>query len=135
MSESDNDQRKLNVDVREGKAWKRTLEIEVPKETVDEEFETAYKKYRSEAKIPGFRKGKAPMDMVKRRFKEAIKREVLETLVPKRQSSHAPCFPPIPIPLETTNRYRVLPHGNDNTHIPVLAAEVLITPEPIRFDR
>jgi trigger factor len=83
LSESDNDQKKLNVDVHEGKAWKRTLKIEVPKETVDEGFETAYQKYKSEAKIPGFRKGKAPMDMVKRRFKDAIKKEVLEALVPQ----------------------------------------------------
>jgi trigger factor len=71
------------VDVREGKAWKRTLEIEVPKEMVDEEFEAAQKKYQAQAKVPGFRKGKAPMDMVKRRFKEAIEKEVLESLVPK----------------------------------------------------
>jgi trigger factor len=83
LTEPDNDQKKLSVDVHQGKAWKRTLEIEVPKETVDEGFEAAYQKYRSQAKIPGFRKGKAPMDMVKRRFKDAIERDVLETLVPK----------------------------------------------------
>jgi trigger factor len=71
------------VDVREGKAWKRTLEIEVPKQTVDEEFEVAYRKYKNLAKVPGFRKGKAPMDLVKRRFKGEIEREVLENLVPK----------------------------------------------------
>lgn len=83
MTESDNDQKRLSVDVHEGKAWKRTLKIEVSKETVEEGFEAAYQKYRSEAKIPGFRKGKAPMDMVKRRFKDAIEKEVLETLVPQ----------------------------------------------------
>lgn len=83
MTESNNEEKKLSVEVQQGRAWKRTLEIEVPKETVDEEFEAAYQKFRSEAKIPGFRKGKAPMDMVKRRFRGAIQREVLETLVPK----------------------------------------------------
>jgi trigger factor len=83
LTESDNDQKRLNVDVHKGKAWKRILEIEVSKETVEEGFEAAYQKYRGEAKIPGFRKGKAPMDMVKRRFKDAIKKEVLEALVPQ----------------------------------------------------
>jgi trigger factor len=83
LSQSDTEKKKLTVEVREGKAWKRTLEIEVPKETVDEEFETTYRKYKSEAKIPGFRKGKAPLEMVKRRFKDAIQKDVLETLVPK----------------------------------------------------
>jgi trigger factor len=83
LAKSDKEEKKLSVDVTEGKGWKRTLKIRVPKETVDEEFETTYEKYRGEAKIPGFRKGKAPMDMVKRRFKDAIQKDVLETLVPR----------------------------------------------------
>jgi len=83
LSQSNNDEKKLNVDVREGKGWKRTLEIEVPKEAVDGEFEAAYQKYRNLAKIPGFRKGKAPMDLVKLRYKKEIEEEVLESLVPK----------------------------------------------------
>lgn len=83
MSSKDEEEKKLTVDVREGKAWKRTLEIEVPRETVDEEFEAAYRKYQSQAKIPGFRKGKAPMNLVKLRYGEAIQKEVLETLVPR----------------------------------------------------
>ena len=83
MSPSEKEEKKLTVDVLEGKAWKRTLEIEVPKETVDEEFEAAYRTYKTQAKIPGFRKGKAPLEMVKRRFKDAIRKDVLETLVPR----------------------------------------------------
>lgn len=83
MSQSDNDKDELNVDVQEGKGWKRTLEIEVSKETVDEEFEAAYQKYRNLAKIPGFRQGKAPMHLVKRRYQKEIEDEVLESLVPK----------------------------------------------------
>jgi trigger factor len=83
LSSSEKEEKKLTVDVHEGKAWKRTLEIEVPKETVDEEFEAAYQKYKSEARIPGFRKGKAPLEMVKRRFKDAVQKDVLETLVPR----------------------------------------------------
>ena len=83
MSSSEKEEKKLTVDVHQGKAWKRTLEIEVPKETVDEEFETTYRKYKSEAKVPGFRKGKAPLEMVKRRFKDAIRKDVLEALVPR----------------------------------------------------
>ena len=83
MSQSDNDKNELNVDVQEGDGWKRTLEIEVSKETVDEEFKAAYQKYRNLAKIPGFRQGKAPMHLVKRRYQKEIEEEVLESLVPK----------------------------------------------------
>ncbi|MCK4224732.1 MAG: trigger factor [candidate division Zixibacteria bacterium] len=102
MSQSDNDEKKLNVDVQEGKGWKRTLEIEVPKETVDEEFEAAYQKYRNLAKIPGFRKGKAPMHTVKLRYQKEIEEEVLESLVPKayedavKETSLSPiCLPEV----------------------------------------
>ncbi len=77
------EEKKTTASLHEGKSWKRTLEIEIPKETVDKEFESTYQKYQTLAKIPGFRKGKAPLDMVKLRFKEKIKEEVLETLVPK----------------------------------------------------
>ena len=83
MSQSNNEEKKLNVDLREGKGWKRTLDIEVPKETVDVEFKAAYQKYKNLSKIPGFRKGKAPMHLVKLRYQKEIEEEVLESLVPK----------------------------------------------------
>ena len=83
MTQPDKEEKKLTVAVQEGKGWKRTLEIEVPKETVDEEFEAAYQKYKNLAKIPGFRQGKAPMHLVKLRYQKEIEEEVLESLVPK----------------------------------------------------
>ncbi len=83
MTHPDNQAKKNNVTLQEGKGWKRTFEIEIPKETVDSEFESTYKKYQALAKIPGFRKGKAPMHMVKLRYQDKIKSEVLENLVPQ----------------------------------------------------
>ncbi len=83
MNQSDNQEKKLTVAVRQGKGWKRTLEIEVPKEAVDEEFEAVYQKYKSLSKLPGFRKGKAPLHLVKLRYQKEIEEEVLESLVPK----------------------------------------------------
>ncbi|KPL01188.1 MAG: hypothetical protein AMJ91_01140 [candidate division Zixibacteria bacterium SM23_73_3] len=83
MTPSDNEEKKLSMSVQEGRGWKRTLEIEVPKEAVDDEFEAVYEKYQNHSKIPGFRKGKAPMHLVKLRYQKEIKEEVLESLVPK----------------------------------------------------
>jgi trigger factor len=73
----------LKVNVTEEKAWRRILEIEVSKEKVDGEFDAVYEKYKTHSKIPGFRKGKAPMDLIKLRFKDAMEKEVVESLVPK----------------------------------------------------
>lgn len=83
MTEQNQKEKDLKVSVTEERAWKRILEIEVSKEKVENEFDAVYEKYKTYSKIPGFRKGKAPMNLVKLRFKDAIEKEVLETLVPQ----------------------------------------------------
>ena len=44
------------------------FEIEVPKETVDQAFEEVYSEMAKVASIPGFRPGKAPKELVKKRY-------------------------------------------------------------------
>ncbi|HOA06321.1 MAG TPA: trigger factor [Spirochaetota bacterium] len=44
------------------------LEIEVEKESIQSKYESAFTKIRSEAAIDGFRKGKVPMDIIKKKF-------------------------------------------------------------------
>ena len=83
MTEQNDKEKHLKVSVTEEKAWRRILEIELSQEKVDEEFDVVYDKYRNHSKIPGFRKGKAPMDLVKLRFKDIVAKEILESLVPK----------------------------------------------------
>jgi trigger factor len=83
LTEENQEEKDLKVSMTEEKAWKRILEIEVSKEKVDDEFEAVYQKYKAHSKIPGFRKGKAPMDLVRLRFKDAVEKEVMESLVPK----------------------------------------------------
>ena len=83
MTEQNQKEKDLKVSVTEEKTWKRILNIEVSQEKVDGEFDAVYDKYQAYSKIPGFRKGKAPMHLIKLRFKDAIEKEVLESLVPK----------------------------------------------------
>jgi trigger factor len=71
------------VNINKDRAWKRTLEIEVPKEKVEEEYEQVFKKYKSIAKIPGFRPGKAPIEAIKSFFKEKADQDVIENLIPQ----------------------------------------------------
>jgi trigger factor len=73
----------VNVTLKIEPNCKRILEIEVPLEDVSSEFENQYNLYRAKANIAGFRPGKAPMDLVKKRYAETIKAEVLEDLVGK----------------------------------------------------
>lgn len=73
----------LKITVNTEPNCKRILEIEIPQENVAAEFEKQVMTYRSEATIPGFRRGKAPKDVVKKRFYDSIKADVLDSLVPK----------------------------------------------------
>ena len=73
----------MKINIKEENTWKRVLEIEIPKESVENEFESVYKKYQSFSQISGFRPGKAPKDLVKEHYKEQIDKEVLENLLPK----------------------------------------------------
>jgi len=44
-------------------------------------FEEAYKKFQAEAEIKGFRKGKAPLELIKRQFGEQIEYDALDDIV------------------------------------------------------
>ena len=83
MAEQNEKEKDLKVSVTEDKAWKRILDIEVSKAKVDDEFDAVFEKYKTHSKIPGFRKGKAPVELVKLRFKDAMEKDVVESLVPK----------------------------------------------------
>lgn len=58
------------------------FEIEIPKETVDQAFEEVYSEMAKVASIPGFRPGKAPRELVKKRYSKEAKKEVINQLIP-----------------------------------------------------
>jgi trigger factor len=53
-------------------------EIQVSNEELRPVFDRAYEKYRKKAEIHGFRKGKAPLEMIRRMYGEAIEHESLD---------------------------------------------------------
>jgi trigger factor len=59
----------------------RRLQISVPTETVATYEDQAAKKYASQVSLPGFRPGKAPPSMVRKRFAEAIRQEAIELVI------------------------------------------------------
>lgn len=63
---------------------RRELELEIPAENVQKTSEKIARDLARVARIPGFRPGKAPVTLIRRRFAEEIKGEVLESLVPER---------------------------------------------------
>ncbi len=73
----------MKLNITEPTSWKRVLEIEVPSEQIQEELDSAYRKYRKQVRLPGFRRGKVPLDVLKANFGDHIKAEMLEQMVPK----------------------------------------------------
>src|SRR5438477_3068619 len=63
---------------------RRELELEIAAEDVSKATERAAKEIARVARVPGFRVGKAPISLIKRRFADDIKGEVLQSLVPER---------------------------------------------------
>jgi trigger factor len=58
----------------------REVEIELDSEELQPYFEKAYREYRPKIEIRGFRKGKAPIELVRKLYGEMIEHEYLEKL-------------------------------------------------------
>jgi len=65
---------------------KREIELDIEADEVMKEFERIITQFSSRAKIPGFRPGKAPRDIIKQRFYPEIKESLINSLVPKALS-------------------------------------------------
>jgi trigger factor len=60
----------------------REVSVEVPAEDVSREWKSAVARFQKHARIPGFRNGKVPATIIRNKFAEDIKSEVVEHLVP-----------------------------------------------------
>ncbi len=61
----------------------RELAVEVPADVVQKETDALVQQFAKHARLPGFRRGKVPTSVIRARFAEDIKSEVIEKLVPK----------------------------------------------------
>ncbi len=62
---------------------KREISVEIPAEEVTRETEALVQKYQKVARLPGFRAGHVPASIIRQRFKEDLKSDVVEALVPR----------------------------------------------------
>jgi trigger factor len=62
----------------------REVVLDIPAEEVSKAYRTVTAGYRKYAKIPGFRVGKVPESVIRRRFAEEIRKEVIDSLLPQR---------------------------------------------------
>ena len=62
---------------------KREIQVEIPAAEVARETDSLIQKYQKLARLPGFRVGHVPASIIRQRFAEDIKSEVVEALVPR----------------------------------------------------
>jgi trigger factor len=59
------------------------MEIEIPTDVVREKLAAVAQHYQKHVRLPGFRPGKAPLSIVRQRFEEDIRSQMLQELVPE----------------------------------------------------
>lgn len=65
----------------EEKNWKRTLRVEVAAARVEPKINRYLSEYQAEASLPGFRKGKAPLAIIRQKFLGSATRDAITELV------------------------------------------------------
>ncbi len=79
---------------------KIALKIEVPADRIIEELDNLYQDLQKKAKLPGFRRGKVPLDVLKTYFARSLKADALDRLIPDayqealKENDFVPCSQP-----------------------------------------
>jgi trigger factor len=76
----------LTTAVEDITSTKKRLKIEIPADTIEKEYRESVDKMRQRAKVPGFRPGKVPMNLIEKRFGDEIKTDIVDRLVPQYYS-------------------------------------------------
>ena len=72
----------VNVTIENLAPCKKLLRVEIESKDVDAAFDSMIKNFQRDAALPGFRPGKAPRDMIAKRYEKDIQDEVKKKLIP-----------------------------------------------------
>ena len=73
----------MKADLIDVSQCKKNIDIEIPAEVVDAEITHIAQEFARRARVPGFRPGKAPLGVVKTRYRDEIVSEMVQHLMPK----------------------------------------------------
>lgn len=74
----------MKSEVRDVSPTRKEIHLEIEGDELKDAYARVSQKYASRAAVPGFRKGYAPVDVVRMRFKEEIRGDVLQDVVPRQ---------------------------------------------------
>jgi len=73
----------MKTELIDHSATRKEIRIEIDAEEVRKQLDQVTQRYMKQATVPGFRPGRAPQAIVRQRFKEEIRSEVLREIVPQ----------------------------------------------------
>src|ERR1700756_552088 len=73
----------MKAELTDVSGCKKNLDIEIPQEVVDHEITHIAQEFARRARVPGFRPGKAPIGVIKTRYRDEIVSEMMQHLMPK----------------------------------------------------
>jgi len=71
----------MEIDIQELDECRRVLTVTVPAEQVEVEINRALQRTRSQARLPGFRPGKAPPELIRQRYGAEVRNQTIQRLV------------------------------------------------------
>jgi len=131
----------MKVELTDISECKKSLDFEVPQDVVDHEIGHIAQEFARKAKVPGFRPGKAPVAVIKTRYKEEIVSEVMQHILPRSFSEAVkernldlvadPSFENIDYTIGAPLRFRavfeVYPHLNVSNYTGIPAQEATVS--------
>lgn len=76
----------MSTTVEDISTTKKRLKIEIPSDVIEKEYQSSLSKVKQRAKIPGFRPGKVPVNIIEKKFSGDIKADIIDRLVPEYYS-------------------------------------------------
>ena len=73
----------MKVSVSDVSGCTKEVHVEVPAEMVQDKVNELYQRISRDAKISGFRKGKAPLDVIKKQYKSNVREEMVQHQLPE----------------------------------------------------
>ncbi len=108
----------MKTEVVELSPTRREIKIEIEPQAVKSVYDSVSKTYATRANIPGFRKGHAPLEVVRVRFKEEIDNDVLRQLLPGYVS-------------DAIKQHNISPLGEPDLHLDNVETTKLNGTEPV----
>ncbi len=73
----------MEVEVKHLEGCKRSIRITLPSERAEEVYNELLNDFRRGLRVPGFRKGKVPEGLIRKRFASELRQEVMSKLIPE----------------------------------------------------